>query len=1194
MPKLNPGARFASGQPPNGANLCAAFASDSVENKVIPTVEHCPKCGAAKASDAPEGICGECLLQLALGGDGDPALEADETPEQAPLIRAFGDYELLKQIGRGGMGVVYKARQKSLNRLVALKLISAGELAAPDFIERFQTEAEAAASLDHPNIVPIYEIGEHDGQHYLSMKLIEGLPLDRELDGRPMPPRRAATLMAKLARAVHFAHQRGILHRDLKPNNVLVDAAGEPFLTDFGLAKLIEKNTAITRTLAVLGTPSYISPEQAAGHTRNITTAADVYGLGAVLYETLTGQPPFLGGTTLQTIRQVLDKEPRRPSAIHPAVDRDLETICLKCLEKEPSRRYPSANGLAEDLDRWSRGEPIAARPTTTVRRVVKWSRRHPAPAALILVSLLALVSIAAVSSLLSLRINKARQLAVNKGEESRQSLIRLNVAAGLRREEEKDTFAALLWHAEALRLENGNPERERVHRARFESALRQAPHLLQVWTHDAAIGSAHFTRDGKHVVTCGFDNVARVFDADSGLETCPPLKHSAPIAGLNFSRDGRRVLTMTSDGQAQVWDLESGRTVTPPLPGSLAAMEISADGKWLLLVNGNDAFLHDANTGERSGAILHHDGRIMRAVFVPDSARVFAISENGTARLWDISGEPKVLWTSKQPAQFRGASISLDGRRAAVFDAAYRVTLFNLEDGAVLSSDIHHRGPIFQSVFSRDGERLLTASWDGSARLWDVSSAQLAAPPMVHRGGVRVARFSPDDQHIVTASWDNSARVWNTADGQLAAPILRHGGFTTWSVFSPDGARVLTASMDGAARLWRVPTNVSARLELKHDKECWFASVSPDGRRLVTASHDHTARIWRANDGELLFTLQHQRRLEEAVFSPDGRFIATACWDQKGHLWNATNGEEIAELRHTSDVLHTVFASDSKRVLTTSRGGSARLWSVPDGKQLAEFHRTNTPVFDAQFSPDDKLVATAGGNHTAALWETATGKRLFTLPHKTEVHHVRFSPDGKLLATACWDDTQFGCAAQLWDVSTGQPFGPPMPHKDGVRTVAFSPDGKLLATGGEDNIARIWSVATGQPTTPPLRHDGMVYYVEFSPDGTRLASSSYDGTAKIWDVMTGAPIATTPKAGLVLHATFMPDGEQIIVCDGDGLARVWDISETTLPVRDVEKLAELYSAHRLDSTGGLQPLDATEIRDLWQSLRPKYPHYFR
>src|SRR5437667_10415366 len=250
------------------------------------------------------------------------------------------------------MGVVWRARQLSLNREVALKVIAEGELASEDFIERFHTEATAAASLDHPNIVPIYEIGEHEGRHFFSMKLIAGRTLTRESGGSPMPPRRVGRLLAKLARAVHYAHQRGILHRDLKPNNVLLDGHGEPHLTDFGLAKLVERESTLTKTLAVLGTPSYMSPEQARGETKQLTTAADVYGLGAILYELISGQPPFAGGTTMATIRQVLEEEPRRLSMLNASIDRDLETICLKCLEKEPVRRYGSAETLARDLER--------------------------------------------------------------------------------------------------------------------------------------------------------------------------------------------------------------------------------------------------------------------------------------------------------------------------------------------------------------------------------------------------------------------------------------------------------------------------------------------------------------------------------------------------------------------------------------------------------------------------------------------------------------------------------------------------------------------------------------------------------------------------------------------------------------------------------------------------------------------------
>src|ERR1043166_6939197 len=345
-------------------------------------IRACRRCGAKIFSDAPEGLCTGCALEAALGtfhgvvvpGADNVPVEYPETdhahaeehirtaPVLAKLLGELGDYELLEEIGRGGQGVVFRARQKSLNRIVALKVIGLGQWATPAHLKRFRLEAEAAASLDHPCIVPIYEIGERDGQCYFSMKFIEGGQLDEVINHAPMSIRETVELVAKVARTVFYAHENGILHRDIKPGNILLDKKGEPHLTDFGLARLIEQESTITNSFEVLGTPSYMPPEQAAGQTKDLTPAADVYSLGAVFYHILTSEPQFAGGTTYEPIRMVLDHEPRNPKTRNSKIDADLATICLKCLDKNPARRYPTAKSLADDLERWLRHEPIQAR----------------------------------------------------------------------------------------------------------------------------------------------------------------------------------------------------------------------------------------------------------------------------------------------------------------------------------------------------------------------------------------------------------------------------------------------------------------------------------------------------------------------------------------------------------------------------------------------------------------------------------------------------------------------------------------------------------------------------------------------------------------------------------------------------------------------------------------------------------------
>src|SRR5215467_12030826 len=432
----------------------------------------CAECGATVFADAPQGLCSVCLFKtgLPLANENGEAFE----PTIAQMLKDFGDYELLEEIGRGGQGVVYRARQKSLNRIVALKVIGLAHWATQAHVKRFRMEAEAAASLDDPRIVPIYEVGERDGACYYSMKFIEGGQLDKIIGNEPMPGRKAAELMAKLAHTLHCAHQNGVLHRDVKPGNILLDAKGEPHLTDFGLARLVETESTVTRTLEVLGTPSYMAPKQAAGNKAQLTSATDVYGLGAVFYQLLTGQPPFAGGTTYETVRMVLETQPRQPRLYNAKADRDLETICLKCLEKEPARRYATAEAVAEEIQRFLRHEPIQSRRSSRLERVWRWCKRKPLVASLIS-ALILVVAVAMTGVLWELpRVQQDRVLVrranLSEQEKARLAAEQANHPAAYDAYLRGRAFPGS-WHQEgAIRL--------------FQEAVKLDPNFVQAWAY--------------------------------------------------------------------------------------------------------------------------------------------------------------------------------------------------------------------------------------------------------------------------------------------------------------------------------------------------------------------------------------------------------------------------------------------------------------------------------------------------------------------------------------------------------------------------------------------------------------------------------------------------------------------------------------------------------------------------------------
>jgi serine/threonine protein kinase len=581
-------------------------------------------------------------------------------PAPLPLPRAFGAYELIEEIAHGGMGIVYHARQLTVGRKVALKVLAAGHFASPDFIQRFRTEAAAVASLDHPNIVPIYESGEYEGHPFFSMKFVEGGSLARRIADRPAPisHHEAAELVAKLSHAVHYAHQRGILHRDIKPGNVLLDAQGEPQLTDFGLAKLVEKDSTLTHTMAMLGTPSYMSPEQARGEAKQLTTAVDVYGLGAVFYELLAGQPPFAGGSTIDTVRQVLENEPRRPSLIRPGIDRDLETICLKCLEKDPGHRYRSAEALAADLERWRKHEPIVARPASPLERMAKWIQRNQVIFVAMVTIALLLVTGTGVSTWQAIEATRAR----------RAEAIQREAAVGAQAYAEAQ-LARSEWLVYASKLalaqtdfENGNGGLARHYLSECQEKLRgweyrylwtriNARHTLE--GHTKAVSSVAFSPDGQRMVTGSEDGSAKMWDAGTGREVFTLSGRRGMVLSVAFSPDGQRILTGTGEwgegekwGEGQVWDAATGQLLLQ-LKGHAYCVwsaAFSPDGQRIVTGAGDwahgpgEAKVWDAATGQEVHALNGHTSRVGSVAFSPNGQRIVTGSTDHTSKVWDAA----------------------------------------------------------------------------------------------------------------------------------------------------------------------------------------------------------------------------------------------------------------------------------------------------------------------------------------------------------------------------------------------------------------------------------------------------------------------------------------------------------------------------------------------------------------------------
>ena len=1045
-----------------------------------------------------------------------------ELPTTWGVPAFIGRYRILRRHGEGGMGTVYEAEQDNPRRTVALKVIRPG-LVSPELVKRFNHEAQILARFQHSGIAQVYEAGMgENGQPFFAMEFIRGIPLDEYARSRGLDQQARLELLARVCDAVQHAHEKGVIHRDLKPGNILVDETGQPKVLDFGVAHVTAADllTSASRTQAgqLLGTLSYMSPEQIAADPAGLDGRSDVYTLGVILFELLAHRLPYqLEQLPVHEVARVIQQqEPSRLGSIDTLYRGDVEIIVGKTLEKDKTRRYASAGDLASDIRRYLRGEAILARPASALYQLRKFARRHRALVAGGLGIFAALLVGTAVSIVFALRAAENARVAdenarvANERERSATyQSYRARIAAAV---------AALSHHdvADAAVQLDAAPEQLRDWewrhlRTRLDDSTFVIPPqsgASQFLIHDRKDSRiATWTPTSLRLDDLeGNELLTRSFPPETNLIYRPPLptRHGLRLVGSDRARlAGNPALASLPEAVKDKVNLvdDEGRVQTQlkgPPGTDINQAAVSADGSRLAVIwmdPKNWVFtVYDPVSGRQTAASAQAIGFTWDLVFSPDGTRIATAGEDGRTSLWDSStGTMIIQWQC-------------------------------------------HSTKVLSVAYRPDGQRLVTTASDGTVRQWDSSTGrEVESPYDRHVGEVLTAKYSPDGLWIASGGTDRTVRVWNAENQHDLAVLHGHTGVVSDVTFTADGSHVASVSTsgwlgyseDGTARLWEVGRQAGTSVLRGHTSYVYPVAFSPDGRWIASGSWDNTIRLWDAVTGQSCAKLPHSGSVRALAFGPDSSWLVSGCYlDESLQIWNVSTAQLLKKFKGpgTNVIQGIAVSPDGDLIAATDSDGSARITKTKSGEE-AHYFRMSIGIGEKKalaYSPDGRLLVCTGEDGTQIdIWDTQTNRRSASLTgHEGAVFSVSFSGDGRLLASASADRT-----VRVWDVAAAKCVAVLTGHTDEVFSAVFHPDGKRLASAGRDRAIWLWDLATGQEVARLEGHTNFVFSLAYSPDGTSLVSGSGDGTVRIWDT---APPARRYQARREAEA-LRPEAERLV-----------------------------------------------------------------